>query len=248
MIKFTRIACGLLAALALSATAAAQMEYGGTRYPELIEVPVGDGGVTHFVIGQYAWGEMLAEMGNLRNESSDRDREIATQLFEARDTIPAGMLFEAARRYASFDEEQAVYVFFLARARTFYDALRCVDSTALNAIEIITDMSGQEMAALLNITTDGNTIAHTERMQRALARVLASNEISTSEFSPWWICSGSDTAYFAAVNNAEMPEAEWLKNRSLWPGIEEQVRRNIRENEALLAITLGTRELGNQPQ
>ncbi|MEE2527159.1 hypothetical protein V0U79_12345 [Hyphobacterium sp. HN65] len=248
MIEFTRIVCGLAAAFTLSAASVAQDEYGGTRYPELIEVPVGDEGVTHFVVGQYGWGEMLAEMGNLRAESADRDREIATQLYEARDTIPAGMLFEAARRYASFDEEQAVYVFFLARARTFYDALRCVDSTAMNAIEIITDMSGQEVAALLNITTDGNTVARTERMQRALERVLSSGEIATGQFSPWWICSGSDSAYFAAVNGAEMPEGEWLKNRSLWPGIEEQVRRNIRENQALLAITLGTRELGSQPQ
>lgn len=242
------MACGLLAAIALSATAAAQGEFGGTRYPELIEIPVRDGEVTHFVIGQYGWGEMLAEMGNLRNAPAERDQEIATQLYASRNNIPPGMLYEAARRYASFDEEQAVYVFFLARARTLYDALRCVDSTATNAIEIITDMSGNEVATLMNITADGNTVARTERMQRALERLLASDDIFTSEFSPWWICSGSDSAYFAAVNGAEMPENEWLKTRTVWPSIQQQVLRNIRENQALLAITLGTRDLANDPQ
>ncbi|QNL19055.1 hypothetical protein HXX25_06875 [Hyphobacterium sp. CCMP332] len=68
------------------------------------------------MVGDGAWGEVLGEMGVLRGEARTRDREIAEQLYEARDSIPSAYLFEAARRYASFDPDQAVYVF--PRSRT----------------------------------------------------------------------------------------------------------------------------------
>ncbi|WP_420431777.1 hypothetical protein [Hyphobacterium sp.] len=247
MIEFPRFVCGLLAAISLAASVHAQ-EFGGTRNPELMEITLSDGSTTHFVIGQYAWGELLAEMGQLRGEAASRDREIADQLFAARDTIPPGMLFEAARRYASFDQEQAVYVFLLARARTLYDALRCVDSTATEGIPVITDMAGNEVVALMNINEEGGGAARTERMQRALQRLLDSGETFNSTFSPWWICSASDSAFFAAVNAATMPQDEWLKQEVVWPTVQEQVRRNIRENQALLAITMGTRDLANSDE
>jgi hypothetical protein len=247
LIEFARWTCGLLAALSLAGTAASQ-EFGGTRNPELMEITLSDGSTTHFVVGQYAWGELLAEMGTLRGESEIRDREIAQQLYDARDTIPPGMLFESARRYASFDPEQAVYVFLLARARTLYDALRCVDSTATEGIPVITDMAGNEVAELMNINEDGGGAARTERMQRALQRLIDSGEIFSSTFSPWWICSASDTAFFAAVNDAAMPQDEWLKQEAVWPTVQEQVRRNIRENQALLAITMGTRDLATSDE
>lgn len=247
MIELVRLACGFLAALSLAATASAQ-EFGGTRNPELMEITLSDGSRTHFVVGQYAWGELLAEMGTLRGEAASRDREIAEQLYAARNTIPPGMLFESARRYAAFDPEQAVYVFLLARARTLYDALRCVDSTATEGIPVITDMAGNEVAALMNINEEGGGAARTERMQRALQRLLDSGEIFTGTFSPWWICSASDSAFFAAVNEAAMPQDEWLKQQAVWPTVQEQVRRNIRENQALLAITMGTRDLANSDE
>lgn len=247
MIEFSRFVGGLLAALLLAGAATAQ-EYGGTRNPELMEITLSDGSRTHFVIGQYAWGELLAEMGTLRGEAEIRDREIAEQLFSARNSIPPGMLFELARRYASFDAEQAVYVFLLARARTLYDALRCVNSTATEGIPVITDMAGREVAELMNINEEGGGAARTERMQRALQRLMDSNEIFASSFSPWWICSASDSAFFAAVNGASMPQDEWLKREAVWPNVQEQVRRNIRENQALLAITMGTRDLATSDE
>lgn len=238
---------GLVAAIIACSVAAAQTgEFGGTRYPELLEITTQEGQTTHFVVGQTGWGEVLAEIGRIRGESEVRDREIAEQLYRARNDIPPGFLFEAARRYTSFDPDQAVYVFLLARARTVYDAQRCVDSTATEGVPVISDMAGSEVAQLMNITTDGQTVARTERMQGALERLLNSDDIFNSNASPWWICSASDTAYFAAVNSAAMPEGEWLKSSSVWPAIQQNVVRNIRENQALLAITMGTRELANQ--
>ncbi|WP_421792127.1 hypothetical protein [Hyphobacterium sp.] len=239
---------GLLAAIMMSGLAAAQnTEFGGTRYPQLQEIQTPDGQVAQFVIGQSAWGEVLSEVGLLRAEPASRDREIAERLYSVRDTIPPAFLYESARRFASFNPDQSVYVFLLARARTIYDARRCVDSTAVHGLPVMTDMAGAEVAALMNITTDGQITPRTQRMQAALDRLLSSNDIFNSTASPWWICSGSDSAYYAAANNAAMPQAEWLKGEALWPDIQQSVIRNIRENQALLAITMGTRELTEQP-
>lgn len=243
MIKCSRIFCGLMAAAAFAGLASAQMEFGGARNPVLTEVTLADGSTTHFVVGEGAWGEVLAEMGVMRGEDRSRDLEIAEQLYTSRDTIPAAYLFEAARRYASFDPDQAVYVFFLARARTLYDAMRCLDSSATNAVAIISDMAGGDVAAYMNISDDGTAFANITLMQAALDRLQESGETFTGEYSPWWVCSASDSVFIAASNEAPMPENEWLKPRNVWPSAQRQVEQNIERNRALLAVTLGTRQL-----
>ncbi|MBI1237645.1 MAG: hypothetical protein GC188_13265 [Alphaproteobacteria bacterium] len=245
MIKYSRFFGGFLAAAAFAGLASAQMEVGGTRHPVLTEVELADGNTTHFVVGDGAWGEVLAEMGVMRGEDRSRDREIAEQLYNSRDVIPAAYLFEAARRYASFDPDQAVYVFFLARARTLYDALRCLDSTATNAVPIVSDMAGGDVAAYMNISDDGAAFGNVTRMQAALDRLQETGEAFTGEFTPWWVCSASDSVFIAASNEAPMPENEWLKPRDVWPGAQRAVEQNIERNRALLAVTLGTRELAN---
>ena len=63
MIKYSRFFGGFLAAAAFAGLASAQMEVGGTRHPVLTEVELADGNTTHFVVGDGAWGEVLAEMG-----------------------------------------------------------------------------------------------------------------------------------------------------------------------------------------
>lgn len=246
MIKCSKIIGGLLAAVSFAGLSLAQGEFGGERHPVLTEVTLSDGNTTQFVVGGAAWGDVLAELGVMRGESELRDREIAEQLYNSRDEIPAAYLFEAARRYASFDPDQAVYVFFLARARTLYDALRCLDSTATNGVPIATDMAGGEVAAYMNVSDDGSAFANISRMQGAMDRLQENGEAYTGGFSPWWICSASDSVFFAAMNEATMPENEWLKQRSLWPNIQDLVTRNIDGNRALLAVTVGARELANE--
>jgi len=246
LIKCSKIIGGFLAAASFAGLASAQIEVGGVRNPVLTEVTLSDGNTTHFVVGDAAWGDVLAEMGVMRGESELRDREIAEQLYNSRDTIPAAYLFEAARRYASFDPDQAVYVFFLARARTLYDAMRCLDSTATNGVALVSDMAGGEVAAFMNISDDGMAFENVTRMQAALDRLQENGEAFTGGFSPWWICSASDSVFFAAVNEASMPENEWLKQRNIWPSSQGIVTRNIERNRALLAVTLGARELGNE--
>ncbi|WP_394694278.1 hypothetical protein [Hyphobacterium sp.] len=243
MIKCSKFMGGLLAAAAFAGLASAQMVVGGTRHPVLTEVTLSDGNSTSFVVGDGAWGEVLAEMGVMRGEDRSRDREIAEQLYNARNEIPAAYLFEAARRYASFDPDQAVYVFFLARGRALYDALRCLDSTATNGVPIVTDMAGGEVASFMNISDDGQSFANVTRMQAALDRLQENGEIFTGEFTPWWICSASDSVYIAATNSAPMPENEWLKPREVWPSAQRMVEQNMARNRALLAVTIGAREL-----
>lgn len=243
MIKCSKFMGGLMAAASLAGLAFAQMEDGGTRNPVLTEVTLADGNTTSFVVGDGAWGEVLAEMGVMRGEDSIRDREIAEQLYNARNEIPAAYLFEAARRYASFDPDQAVYVFFLARGRALYDALRCLDSTATNGVPIVTDMAGGEVAAFMNISDDGQAFANVTRMQAALDRLQENGEIFTGGFTPWWICSASDSVYIAATNSAPMPENEWLKPREIWPSSRRLVEDNMERNRALLAVALGARDL-----
>ena len=181
-----------------------------------------------FVVGDAAWGDILATISAVRSGEETSNQQIADQLWERRDENPPVFLFEVARRLIATNPERAVEAYFLGRARSVYDASRCVDSSALEVVEMASQFAGPEVGEVLSSRLD--------LVERVLQRLLDSGEIFTSTASPWWACSFSESAYYAALNGATMQGDEWLKVEAVWPSVQESVRANLRGNIQLVQL------------
>lgn len=198
----------------------------GTHQPQLREVPGTDNVTTYYVVGEGAFGDVFGALAELVQQPDANNRQIADLLWDNRDTNPPAMLMEAARRYAGIDPDRAAHAYFLGRSRIVYDAMRCADSTALQAIPIINEFAGPDMAAVLSDPA---------RIHAQLSAVYSSGEAFTSQASPWWICSSSDSVFFAAVNDQPVTRNEWLKQQSEWAAVRDGVNRNLLTNIQLAA-------------
>ncbi|HAQ35844.1 MAG: hypothetical protein CMF74_07770 [Maricaulis sp.] len=217
-----------LAAATVSAGALAQSD-DGTRTPQLIHAPLPDGGVNIFVVGQDAFGDMFQEVSLLHGLERERDAEVAARIWEERDNTPPLFLLEAARRYATIAPEQALYTYFLARMRIIYDARRCVDSSALQTVELVDQLAQADIAPLM---------ADAEMVHAQLSAVYSSGDAFTSTTSPWWICSSGDSAFYAAQNDASLTRNEWLKLESQWPAIRDAMNQNMLANIQAFATAI----------
>tara|TARA_R110002072_G_scaffold143659_2_gene289659 strand:+ start:2265 stop:2975 length:711 start_codon:yes stop_codon:yes gene_type:complete len=193
----------------------------GTHTPQLREVPGANNVTNYYVIGDDAFGDVFAQMATLRQIPEAENRRVADDLWDRRDTNAPIFLMEAARRYVTIDPERAVEAFLLGRARIVYDALRCSDSTAIQAIPLVNEFAGDAVTQLLSDWS---------RTHRHLTAIYSSGDIFTSQASPWWICSSTDSVFYAAVNNQPITRNEWLKQAVDWPAVRDAVNRNMVTN------------------
>ncbi|WP_417482531.1 hypothetical protein [Maricaulis sp.] len=214
-----------LLGLVLAAPAWAQGENANMRHPEIMAVE-GDGTESRYVIGDAAWGNVLVTLAALRGADPEQAPAIAQQLWERRDVNQPIFLFEYARMIVDTDPDRALQAYFLARARSIYDASRCVDPTALGVVAAASEQAGPAVHQLMS--------SDPARLEAALAAVVASDEIFTSQASPWWACSFGNAAYLAAVNSAAMPGEEWLKVEGVWPSLRAAISNNMSANLARL--------------
>tara|TARA_R110002051_G_scaffold308629_3_gene380633 strand:- start:72186 stop:72863 length:678 start_codon:yes stop_codon:yes gene_type:complete len=213
----------VLAWLMLATPAWAQGEDANMRHPAIMTVP-DEGTESQFVVGDAAWGDVLVTLATLHGADADRGSAIADQLWQRRDINPPIFLFEVARLTVETDPDRALQAYFLGRARTIYDASRCIDSTALAVVTASSQQAGPAVTALMN--------SDTARMEAALRGVIESGEVFTGQASPWWACSYGNSAYYAAINNADMPGAEWLKVEGVWPALRTAITHNMSDNLA----------------
>lgn len=211
-------------ALACGGLAAAQDDP-NARTPSLYVIEQ-DSVRAEFVVGDAAWGDVLATVSAVRGGDDANNQDIIDQLWERRDENPPVFLFEVARRVVATDPERAVEAYFLARARSVYDASRCVDSTATDVVEMASQFAGPEVTDVLTNRLD--------LVENVLRRMLDNGEVFSSTASPWWACSFGQSAYYAAVNGATMSGDEWLKVETVWPSIQDTVRNNLRGNILLV--------------
>jgi hypothetical protein len=213
-----RLFASLIAAGLLMSSPALAQDDPNLRTPQLYEVVDGETR-QQFVVGDGAWGDVLATIAAVRvSDEADSDA-IVEQLWARRDLNPPIFLFEVARRLAVTDPERALEAYFLGRTRTIYDAQRCLDSTALTVIDAATNFGGEEITNVMAV--DG------ERLERVIRRVQESGAAFGGLHSPWWACSYGEAAYFAAVNNAPLTGAEWLKTELVWEGIRDGMNNNM---------------------
>ena len=220
---------GASAALAQDAGSAAASDPSSVdpnyRTPAIFVVEQ-EGAEAHFVIGEGAWGDVIATLGVLRESPRENDAAIIQQLWGARDENPPVFLFEVARRAVESQPELALEAYLLGRIRAIYDAQRCVDSSALGVVNASTQYAGEDVLDLM-----------AERLASVpglLESFIATDSAFTGQASPWWACSFSDSVYFAAVNEAPLTGPEWLKVEANWPSIRADVAENVQANATLV--------------
>ena len=216
----------LLGCLMATAPALAQTTDPDTRHPAIMVVPEDDGTESQFVVGEGAWGDVLATIARLQALDTDQSAAVADELWARRDENAPIFLFEVARLTAATDPDFALRAYFLARARTIYDASRCVGPSALAVVTSASNQAGDEVYALL--------AGDSARLEAALQSVIESGEVFNSQYSPWWACSFGNAAYFAAVNRAEMPRDEWLKVESTWQPLRNAITNNLNSNLTMI--------------
>ena len=190
-----------------------------------------------FVVGDAAWGDVLATLSAVRSADESQAEAISQQLWERRDLNPPVFLFEVARREAATNPERALEAYFLGRARSVYDAMRCVDSTSMEVVDMASQYAGEGIVSLLSERLD--------LAEPALQRLLDSDAAFSSQASPWWACSFGQAAYYAAVNNSPMAGNEWLRVEGTWSSLQDTVRRNIEGN--LLIVQSARAQANAQP-
>tara|TARA_R110000868_G_scaffold57591_2_gene177847 strand:- start:80600 stop:81319 length:720 start_codon:yes stop_codon:yes gene_type:complete len=216
----------LLGCLLMTAPALAQDSDPDTHHPAIMMVPNEDGSESQFVVGDMAWGDVLATMVRLRAIDPAQSAAIAEDLWARRDLNAPIFLFEVARLTAESNPDRALQAYFLARARTIYDASRCVDPSAIAVVDMASAQAGDAINDLL--------VSDPARVASALERVIQSGEVFTGQASPWWACSSGSAAYYAAVNQAAMPREEWLKVESTWQPLRNAITNNLNANLAMI--------------
>jgi len=225
------IGAGLLTASMAVGVASAQDAAGdaNARTPEIIVVPV-EGGEAHFVVGQMAWGDTLGLLNQIHSQTDVPSDEMVQRLWIARDETPPFFLFELARLTADSDPAFAVQAYFIGRARTMYDAARCLDSTALDVINEASSYAGDTVIEVM--------AERPELTVTAIESLIASGGAFTGTASPWWACSFGTNAYYAAVNGDTLSGNEWLMIESRWPSVRERISANLQNNLEMLRTNM----------
>lgn len=195
------------------------------RIPSLYRVDE-DGVEAFLIVGQGAWGDTIATLAALREIGPERDAAIIEQLWRERDTNPPLFLFEVARRAVATQPDLALEAYMLGRVRTIYDASRCLDSTAIDVVDVATQYAGE---AVIDVMAE-----RLSTVPAMLEGFLSNGDAFASQASPWWACSFSDSVYLAAVNGAPMTGPEWLKVEAVWPSIQADVSENVQANATLV--------------
>jgi len=222
------LAVGLVSTISVAATAAAQDDP-NLRTPGIYVVEQ-EGVEVHFVVGDAAWGDVVATLGALREGEAEYNDAIAEELWAGRNDNPPIFLFEVARRSVDSNPERALEAYFLGRVRSIYDASRCLDSTAAGVVNVATEYAGPEVVQLMS-----------ERMAEVpalLEQIAMSGEAFTGQASPWWACSFGNSAYYAALNGDPISGPEWLKLETNWPAIRDSVTTNIQANADIVRQAL----------
>lgn len=138
-------------------------------------------------------------------------------------TQPTPYLYERARRLAAADPDVALRTYLLARMRMSYDARRCMDPAALEAVRAWDVVTVPDLEFLLR---DENKAG----IRAAAAAALKEEASMPADSRPWWVCRSGLAAMQSAMSGKPGPLA--LKPESEWPGYREAARQPV---EALIA-------------
>lgn len=131
-------------------------------------------------------------------------------------TLPTPFLYELARRIAAKDPERATQLFLLARARMSYDALRCNDPAAMEAVRAWDMLIGPDIGFLLR---------DRQALLAAAGPALISEAKMAGDTQPWWVCRSGLDEMGAAMEGKTGPLR--LKPATEWPTLRKAARAQL---------------------
>lgn len=135
------------------------------------------------------------------------DPGILALLEREADTLPTPFLYELARRLTFRDPQRALETYMLARLRMTYDAGRCADATANQALVAWDRLILGEIGYAVN----------TADMAAAKASAKTREATMPRDTRPWWVCYSGMATYLQADTDAPRPLA--LKPEAEWPQV-----------------------------
>lgn len=140
------------------------------------------------------------------------------QLIAKAGVLPPPYLYELARRLWATDKATAMEWFAVGKARAFYDAMRCVDTTARQGIMYLPMIAPDVVAGIE---------ADRGEYRKAGLRALARPDVFVDAISPAWICAHGIQAINSAIQGNQNFEPNWLRPSSEWGGIRQEVRNDL---------------------
>ncbi len=136
-------------------------------------------------------------------------------------SLPTPYLYELARRLAARDPDRALRTYLVARVRMTYDASRCDDPAALEAVGAWDLIVAKDLRYLLRQGVFPAAIVDAALVEEGK---LAADTI------PWWVCRSGMPEMSAALAGKVGPLK--LKQASEWPALREAARSEIASRQA----------------
>lgn len=144
------------------------------------------------------------------------DAATRTMLVSQAHTMPTPYLYELARRLAPLDPARATKTYLIARMRMAYDASRCADPAAMEALRAWDMLVGGDIRFLFSDGPPSKTI---------VLEALADEAQMPSDTQPWWVCRSGMAEMTAAMGGKVGPLK--LKPAVEWPALRETARSKI---------------------
>lgn len=144
------------------------------------------------------------------------DPAVLWKLESSATSMPTPYLYELARRIAARDPERALRTYLLARTRMTYDASRCADPAAMEALR----------AWDLLLIPDIQFLFTQQRpAPEQIEAVLVQEAKFPDNMEPWWVCRSGMAAMTAAMKGDAGPLK--VKPTSDWPALRAAARAQL---------------------
>ncbi len=151
--------------------------------------------------------------------SAYSDPAVTARLERDYPTLPTPYIYELARRIAGESAEKGRGYWMLARLRTAFDARRCQDPGAMQALNAWDRLVIPDIRHTLLGMSPAETKAAVEfALQREAA--LPGNT------RPWWLCYSSMQSYMAATEGKPVPLL--LRPEAEWPALRAEEREKLK--------------------
>ncbi|WP_198161844.1 tetratricopeptide repeat protein [Sphingomonas sp. TDK1] len=141
------------------------------------------------------------------------DRETLATLEKGAAAMPTPYLYELARRLASLDPGRSLSTYLLARTRMAYDAARCADPAAAEALRAWDMVVAPDLRFLFAAGAPPRV---------AIEQALSQEATLPADTQPWWVCRSGMAEMSAAMNG--QAGALKLKPASAWPDLRKTAR------------------------
>lgn len=132
--------------------------------------------------------------------------------------LPTPYIYELARRTALSNPERALGYYFLAEMRMAYDAGRCANAEAREAVSGWDRFMLPGLAPFIRrLTPKQSRLAVSFALEREASMPAATR--------PWWVCYTGLQNYQAALAGNEIELA--LKPEAEWPAVRQQIRSQM---------------------